>query len=166
MAVTGAIAERTREVLPVTWDMLASLPTFGDGALRRVVDETKQAVLGENVEPADEDNYPLVVIRYVAKVAALQLISPGMDGWLNSPISTSATGTNENVVYEERIVALQQLRKNLLEETRAEWPLVSDMIDFVPLAKAPLIAINTMNDEFLTPSHQEFPRPYRITDRT
>ena len=34
MAVQGAIAERTRGILPSTWDMLQNLSTFGDDALR------------------------------------------------------------------------------------------------------------------------------------
>jgi hypothetical protein len=166
MAVEGAIADATRGVLPLSWDMLSSESMFGDALLRQTIDTKKEEVLGAVGSPAAEDSLPLIVIRYLAKLVALELINPAMDAWRGKPTSLVATGTNEQETYSDPIVALQQLRKDLLEQTRNEWALVAPLISFRRLSSGPRPASNTIGDEFLTPSPQEFPRPYKVTDRT
>lgn len=167
MAVAGAIAEQARATLPVTWDMLSTSRKFGDGALRSVIDTVKEQVLGVVGDPADEDQLPLVVIRYLGKLVALELITPGIDHWRgDSPVSLVTTGTNEQTTYSDPVVGLTQLRKDLQAETRLMWGDVAPLISFRRLSGGPRPAINTMNDEFLTPSPQEFPRPYRVTERS
>jgi hypothetical protein len=166
MAVAGAIAEHTRAVLPVTWDMLSTSQKFGDASLRITIDTVKESLFGTVSDPEDEANLPLTVIRYVAKMVALELITPGIDAWRDNPISLVTTGTNEQTTYSDPVAALQQLRKDLLAETRAAWGDVAPLIDFRRLSGGPRPLINTLNDEFLTPSPQEFPRPYRVTERT
>jgi hypothetical protein len=166
MAVGGAIADATRAVLPLTWDMLSQEAAFGDALLRSVIDTKKEEVLGDPGNPAAEDTLPLIVIRYLAKLVALELINPGMDAWRGKPVSVTTTGTSEVETFSDPIQALQQLRKDLLEQTRNEWGLVSPLISFRRLSNGPRPAMNTLNDDLLTPSPQEFPRPYKVTDRT
>jgi hypothetical protein len=48
-----------------------------------------------------------------------------------------------------------------LEDTRREWALVKPLITFRRISSGPRPASNTIDDEFLTPSPQEFPRPYQ-----
>lgn len=167
MAVEGAIAERTRGILPVTWDALQrDTSRYGDGLLRSTIDTVKERVFGTVSAPATEATYPLIVIDYVAKLAALELITPGIDFWMNEPVSESATGTDENHAFVDRAEALRELRKSLLDETRRLAPEVGPLIGYTRLSNAPRPAINTLDDEFLTPSPQEFPRPFARTARS
>jgi hypothetical protein len=130
------------------------------------IDTTKERVFGVVAAPSAEAIYPLIVIDYVAKLAALEIITPGIDYWLNQPISVSATGTDENTTYEARAAALRLLREDLLAETRRIAPDVAPLIGYTRLSSAPRMAINTLDDEFLTPSPQEFPRPFSSTSRS
>jgi hypothetical protein len=166
MAVAGAIAERVQGIIPVSWDALSRDARFGEGLLRTTIDTKKEEIFGEVVTPVSESNYPLIVISYVAKLAALELINPAIDYWRNEPVSLVTTGTNEQTSYTDPVAALEALRKSLLEQTRREWPLVKPLINFTRVSGAPRAMINTLDDEFLTPSPQEFPRPYRVTERS
>ena len=165
--VQGVIAARTRAILPSTWDMLSRLPYFGDDSLQLAINTVKEYAFGEIVPPPAENQYSVLVVDYVAKLAALELITPGIDAWrAEGPVSVSATGTNENVVYSDPVVALEQLRDDLLEETRKLLPYVKPFLTALQLSVGPRAVLNTINDDFLTPSPQEFERPYRVTDAT
>jgi hypothetical protein len=166
MAVAGAIAERVKGILPVTWDALSQDGRYGDGLLRTTIDTAKEKVLGTNVAPGAEGALPLLVIDYVAKVATIELILPGIDFWMNQSISESATGTNENTTYENRAERLMALRKDLIAETRLMWADVSGLISFRRTRRGAVPLMNTIEDPLLTPSPQEFPRPYRATERS
>jgi hypothetical protein len=169
MPVEGAIAERTRGTIPITWDALSRDSRFGDGLLQTTIDTVKEIVFGTVVAPLAEATYPLVLIDYTAKLAALELINPGIDFWMNQPISESATGVNENHTFTERARELRELRKILLEDTRRDRAdmeaLVAELVGYrrrnpgIPL-------LSSMDDELLTPSPQEFPRPYVATERS
>ena len=166
MPVEGAIAERLRGILPVTWDALSKDNRYGDGLLRVTIDTAKENVLGSVMIPTAEASLPLVVIDYVAKIAAIELTLPGIDFWMNESIITSATGTNETTSYEARAQQLQELRRELIAETRISWPDVAGLIAFRRARRSGIPRINTMEDPLLTPSPQEFPRPYRATERS
>jgi hypothetical protein len=152
--------------MPVTWDALLGDPRYGDGLLRATIDTVKDATFGAVVAPAAEANYPLIVIDYVAKKVALQLINPGIDLWQREPVTVSATGTNENTTYVNPVDALKMLRESLLAETKAMWGVVGPLVNFARVSSAAIPVMNTINDELLTPSPQEFGRPYRVTDRS
>lgn len=166
MAVTGAIADRVRGIMPVSFDMLTSSATFGDGAMRTLIDTVKTKVMGENLSPVAEATYSLIVIDYLAKLAALELINPAIDAWRNEPVVVGATGTNEQVTYTDAVTALTALREDLLRQTKRDWATVGPLITYRPLNGGPRPLSNTINEDFLTPSPQEFPRPYRVTERT
>ena len=166
MAVQGAIAERVAGILPVTWDALERDQRYGDTLLRTAIDTIKERVFGVNVTPTAEVSYPLIVIDYVAKLVAIDLCTPGIDFWMSEVTSASTTGTNEVVTWVDRANQLMQLRKDLLEETRLMKGEVDPLIGYTRLTKKPRMAINTLDEDFLTPSPLEFPRPYRVTDRT
>lgn len=166
MAVDGAIAERTRGILPVTWDMLSQDARYGESLLRTTIDTVKEEIFGVVTVPSLEATLPLIVIDYAAKRVALQLITPGIDAWRDSPIVVTTTGTNENTTYSDPVEALRLLRENLLAETKLAWPMVQPLIDFRRVSGARVPVLNTIDDELLTPSPQEFGRPYRVTDRS
>ena len=168
MALEGVIAERTRAVLPVTWDALSRDPRYGDDLLQTAIDTAKAWVTGGVITPAaEESTYSVVVVDYIAKVAALELISPGIDFWMNEPVSETATGTDEAHTFVDRAESLRKLGEQLLAETRRKADEIGPLLPDIPahLVKGvPLL--NTIDDEFLTPSPQEFPRPYIRTGRS
>lgn len=166
MPVEGRIADRTKAILPITWDALLGDARFGDAALQTALDTAKFGVTGAEVSTTAEGLYSVFVIDYIAKVTALELIPPGIDYWMNTPISESATGTNENETWTDRAEALRKLGEQLLRETRDKADEIALALGYVrPSAKSRPLSL-TQDDEFLTPSHQEFPRPYVVTDRS
>lgn len=150
-------------ILPVTWHALSQDTRYGDGFLGDVIDLVKEMVFGEVISTDEENTYALVIIDYAAKLAAIELCTPGIDFWMNEPVSESATGTNENHTFIDRAKQLSELRKTLIEDTRRMAGDVAALLGFRRFSpRRPLL--NTMNDELLTPSPQEFPRPYVATD--
>lgn len=166
MAVEGAIAERTRGILPITWDALMRDPRYGDALLQPVIDTAKESVFGSVMSVAAEDNQPLVVIDYVAKIAALELIPAGIDFWMNQSIAETTRGTNEVREFESRAQRLMELRKALLEETRSRLAEIIGLVGYRRNNGKSVPRSSTMDDEFLTASPQEFPRAYARTGRS
>lgn len=163
MPVAGVIAERISGILPVTWDALSKDTRYGELRLRQTIDYVKFVVLGKTVTPTAEAAQPMIVIDYIAKLTAIELCTAGIDFWMNEPVAESATGTNENHMYVDRADALAKQRARLVEETRRMAPDIADLVDFRAFSpRRPLSS--TINDEFLTPSPQEFPRPYQTSD--
>lgn len=165
MAVAGVVAERIAGILPVTWDALSKDTRYGETRLRQTIDYVKYIVLGKVVAPTAEAAQPLTVVDYIAKVTAIELCTAGIDFWMNEPVSESATGTNEQHAFVDRVAALEKQRARLVEETRRLAPEIADLVDFRAFSpRRPLSS--TIDDEFLTPSPQEFPRPFQTTDRS
>jgi hypothetical protein len=163
MAVEGEIATRTQAIMPITWDALSKDSRFGESLLRSTIDIVKTRIMGENVDPENEVNYPLLVIDYLSKLAALELINPGIDFWMSQPQATTTTGTSEQVAYPARTAELRNLRTQLLLEVKRLEPSVQPLIEYRQVSQAPRASSSTQGDEFLTPSPQEFPRPFGST---
>lgn len=166
MAVAGEIANRTKAIMPITWDALSKDSRFGEAILRSTIDLVKERVMGENVAPQNEVNYPLVVIDYLSKLTAIELVNPGIDFWMSQPIASTTTGTSEDITYPARTTELRNLRISLMAEVKRMEPEVIPLIDYKRLSRAPRASSSTQNDPFLTPSPQEFPRPYGSTARS
>lgn len=166
MAIEGRIAERAQTILPITWDALLNDERFGEASLVVALDTAKVAVTGTTVTAIAEDLYDSVVIDYIAKVAILELIPAGIDFWMNQPTSESATGTEENHTFIDRAEALRKLAEALLKETRDKADEIALMLGYIRPSGKARPKSSTIDDEFLTPSHQEFPRPYVVTDRS
>lgn len=163
MAVAGVIAERVSGILPVTWDALSQDARYGETRLRETIDYMKFVVLGKTVAPSAEAAQPLIVVDYIAKLTAIELCTAGIDFWMNEPVSESASGTNEYHVFVDRAAALEKQRARLVEDTRRVAPQIADIVDFRAFSpRRPLSS--TIDDPFLTPSPQEFPRPYTTSD--
>jgi hypothetical protein len=171
MPIAGVIAERTRGIFPITWDALSSDARYGDDLLQGSIDLVKEMMFGSVISPALEDTYPLRVIDYAAKMTALELVPAGVDYWMNLSVQEVTTGTNESTAYVDRADKLLKLRDILLAETRAEAAeieaIIGNSTGFRPtrLVSGPP-GLSSINDELLTPSPQEFPRPYAATGRS
>jgi len=163
MAVEGAIAQRIRGIVPITWDAITKDVRYSDALLRTLIDTTKTSVTGTNVAPAAESAYSLLVIDFIAKVALIELIPAAIDLWMNEPTSESATGTNEMHTFVDRAEKLKELREELLKETRLKAPDIAAILGFIRTSSRNRPRSSTLNDDFLTPSPQEFQRPFRAT---
>jgi hypothetical protein len=165
MPVAGAVAERTRALIPITWDALSRDPRVGDGSLQTAIDLAKSSTTGQVVEPEFEDTYPLVAVDYMAKLAAIEICQTGIDFWMNQSMVISASGTNESLTYTDRANVLAELRAHLINETRQKYTQVAKLIGYyIDNGQAiPQLSSASINPYHLTPSPEEFPRPYKQT---
>ena len=167
MAIEGVIAERTRAVLPVTFDALEQDERFGDDRLLALIEGVEEELFGVIPTEPQLEAYPLVVINFVAKLVAIELINPGIDFWMSQSLSVVTRGPDETDTYVDRAAKLKELRTDLLKQTREKWGEISAILGITPKSSnAPRMKINTLADELLTPSPQEFPRPYAVTNRS
>jgi hypothetical protein len=149
-------------VLPLTWDALATDDRYGEGLLAMALAIAREAVLGEQPTDVEEDALPLLVVDYVAKIAVIEIIPAGIDYWMSQTIAVATSGTNETETYTDRAAMLRSLLQDLLAETRANADDIAALVGYhKPVAARP--RLNTINDVLLTPSPQEFPRPYTQT---
>lgn len=165
MPVTGAIADRAQAIIPITWDALSHDARVGDGPLQSAIDLAKQTTTGEIVPSTQEQNYPVIAVDYMAKLAAIEICRTAIDYWMNQATSVSSTGTNENESYIDRADEISKLRDNLVLETREKYTEVAKIIGYwTDNGRAvPQLSTATINPFHLTPSPEEFPRPYRQT---
>lgn len=163
MPVEGAIADAARAQLPVTWDALSQdTKRFGDGFLQNKVDLIVETIFGVQIPVAEEDTYPLRVINYAGKMVALELISPGIDFWMNETQTITTTGTNEIDSYVDRPETLRKLGERLAWETRRDEPMIFALLGRTPPQRGlprPDISVST-TDVLLTPDPRGFPAPY------
>lgn len=167
MAITGMIAERVQGLLPITWDALTKDPRYGEEFLQVAIDTAKEDVTGVVVAPSIEDTeYGFIVRDFIAKKAVLLIIPAGIDFWMNQTIAETAEGTNEVTSFTDRAAMLRELYKLLLDEIKGMEDEIAEILGFTRSSTVGLPSINTIDDEFLTPSHQEVPRPWRATQRS
>lgn len=165
MALSGVIADRAKAIIPITWDALSKDGRVGDVPLQSAIDLAKETVTGVVVQPTQEETYPVVVVDYIAKIAVIEICSAGVDYWMNQSVAFSAAGTNESLSYSDRARVLEDLRRSLLEETRMKMPEVQKMVGYwIDNGRAvPQMNTAEINQYHLTPSPEEFPRPFRQT---
>lgn len=115
----GAIADRASAQLPITWAALANATQYGPGYLDNAIDFVKFQVNTTVVDPADEGFlYNPVMLTYMGKMVAMQVIPGGIDFWGDQPSAETATGTNESITWFDRRDALQRLYSTLANEVR------------------------------------------------
>ena len=165
MPVAGAIADAARGLLPVTWDALSQDARFGDGFLQDKIDLIEEILFGAPIAVADEDTYPLRVINYAGKLVALELVTPGIDFWMNEQVMVTATGTNETDTFVDRPEKLRQLYDRLAWETRRDQNMIYALLGrTVPSRGLPRPDISTpATDVLLTPDPRGFPAPFSTT---
>lgn len=167
MAIEGMIAERVRGLLPITWDALTKDSRYGETFLQVAIDTAKEDVTGEVVPASTEDTeYGYIVRDFIAKKAVLQIIPAGIDFWMNQTIAETAEGTHEVTSFTDRAEQLRRLYELLLKEIKGMEDEIAEILGFRRTSTVGLPSINTLEDEFLTPSHQEVTRPFRVTDRS
>lgn len=166
MAVDGKIAESARGELPLTWDALSKESSFGDAFLQSKLDKVLTRMFGQVLLPPAQDALDVLVIDYIGKLVALDLINPGIDYWGKQPLTIAATGRNENKGYTARADDLRLLRQYLLQETRTLWP---DVEALLPGRRVNTVASRPRVREITeahTPDPYDFEAPYAPSTRT
>ncbi len=125
----GAIADRVKAYIPITWDGLSTDSRYGLTVLQGRVDRAKYEVLGV-AAPLDsaEAGLPEDQIEHIAKRAVVKIIPAGIEFWADKPITKNTTGTAEVVSYESRIQSLRALYAQLLQEIAIEEPIVTPIL--------------------------------------
>lgn len=164
MAIEGVIAERVRARIPVALDALedddARIP---DGTLESTVETVNEALFGEVLEEDQLADLPLRVIDYAAKLVSIEFLATAIDFFANMPVAERTITPDEQTTYTNRANEYRQLRKELIDETRAEKNSILAAIRvatgyMAPSSSAP--RLSSIGDELLTPSPQDFGRPY------
>lgn len=165
MPVVGAIADRIQALIPVTWDALISDARVGGGSLQSAIDLAKESTTGQIIDPTQEQNYPYIAVDYMAKLATIEICTTAADYWMNQATNVSSTGTNESETYIDRAAEIGKLKADLVAETREKYTQVATLIGFWNNngRAVPQLSSANINPFHLTPSPEEFPRPYRQT---
>jgi hypothetical protein len=132
MAIADSpVALAAKDELPETWAALSAATSFGDAALERRLNTLMYRAFGAVMDEAEQAQLSPVMISYLGKKLALDIITPGIDFWSKQAISHSA-GERESKAYKDRAEDLKQLRLLLLEDTAALLPEVEAELPWVP----------------------------------
>lgn len=117
MALTDSpIALAARDELPETWDKLVESTTFGQAAMERRLTTLMHRAFGEVMDETEQESLDPVLVSYMGKRLALEIIIPGIDYWSKQALSLSA-GERESKAFKDRAEDLKELRKLLLEDS-------------------------------------------------
>lgn len=151
------ITSRVKNILSVTWDAMSQDARVDDSALVDPITFAEVLFLGEEPDEAAQLAMNRLVVEFIAKVAAVDLIPAAIDYWLEQKTSITTSGTNETVTFPDRIRALEKLKESLLRDIAKLEPIVEPLIPVIQTrrgASAPLMS--TIGDELLTPNPQDF----------
>lgn len=107
-----------RSEFPMTWDGLAGTNYLGLATLRLRISNVKYTLLPDTIAAQDDSTYTTTLRVYIAKMAALDLIGPGIEYWMRQKTTLGTTGTNENKTLPDPIAGLRELGKRLAAETQ------------------------------------------------
>lgn len=152
----GEIAYQTKQFLPVTWDRLRQDARYGDRMLQGRINYVKYRLFATVVDAVAEATvYNPLVIDYVAKESALQIIPAGIEYWMTQAETISTNGTSETAGYPDRITALEKQQMWLLGEVRKLREELPGQFTVRRRATATPGVSNT-NDNLITPDPSEF----------
>lgn len=122
-----AIATSAQGELPETWEKLANAKSFGNSLLQKHTEAIHKYLFGDVLTQAEQEALDVRVVDYAGKLLALRLIRPAIDYWSKQTISVT-TGENDQKSWNDRAQALNDLKKDLLEETRQMMPDVEALL--------------------------------------
>lgn len=157
---TGAFYLHAKSQMPVSWRHLEA--EVGDYILQTKVEIVKKQLFATDIAVEDEINEDIRVQSYVGKCVTLSVIPMAIDYWMNQHQTLSATGTNENVSYPDRIEALNKLYERLVAEIAKEQDEIAAIIGVTtvkPLTSVPGVSGGT-DEGFATPLASDNFFPY------
>jgi hypothetical protein len=134
------IALAARDELPETWDKLLDTPTFGEPALERRLNVLLYRAFGTPLDETEQEALDPVLVSYLGKRFALDLIIPGIDYWSKQVLSLSA-GERETKAYKDRAEDLKELRKLLIDDTTRMLPEVQAALPLIPRPAADTVRV-------------------------
>lgn len=128
-AEVGEIAWRARGHIPETYLALWKAESFGPAHIQLKADVIKRRVMTTVVAVADEPSLDTLVLDYLGRLVALELIPPGRDYWANQ-IQSQSIGDDptEIATYADRVKALADTQSDLLRQIRRDEPLILPLI--------------------------------------
>lgn len=157
----GLVADATKSHMGETFDGLVSSEHYGSGYVMRKIDVIKQRVLNSPPDVEDEDTLHKLVIDYLGKLAAIDLMPAAIDYWARQA-QTDSTGSDptETVSYPDRLEAMKQLQEELLRQTRRDEIVVTPLLEDPRTRDAVLVgpAIDEVDDCKVTAEPRFFPR--------
>lgn len=177
MAFPEGIVAKVPQIIPLTWDALlratiqstdTQVAAFGENAIQAVADDVLADLFDNDsgLSLTDQNSLPRQVQKWIAKLMAIELLGAGLEIFREAPISKNTTGTAEVITWEPRLTEMRKLRADLIADTRADEAEMLALLNLTPARQTGVPLLNTMDDEFITPSHQEFPRPFTQTNRS
>lgn len=155
------ITTRVRGILPVTWDAMSNDKRVDDSVLVEAITYAETLYLGEEPDEATQAVMDRLVVEFIAKYAAIAIIDPAIDYWMEKSQTVVTTGTNETTTYPDRIKALKELKESLTKEIAQLEPVVSPLIPVIRTRKGTSAPrMSTINAPLLTPDPQDFGAPY------
>jgi hypothetical protein len=161
------IAVAARDELPETWAALLASPNFGEEALERRMNTLMYRAFGAPMDEAEQEALSPVLISYMGKKLAIDIIVPGIDYWSKQALSLSA-GERESKAYKDRAEDLKELRKQLVADTAALLGEVEAELPFVPrrLTDTARVQQSGLLDPHVTPDPNAFPGIYAPPEET
>lgn len=167
----SVIVQNARDEIPIAWSALndainaAASPgqtsTIQPGFFQRKLDVLHDELFGVILTDAEEALLDRKVLEYAGKVLALKVIPGALDFWAAQVTTQSASGgRNESRTFTDRAAQLRELRKILLEETRAMWNEVSVLLPSSIAARSVGVPHVAQVGESTTPDPYDFEPPY------
>jgi hypothetical protein len=118
---TGAVVAGATAFMPITLDNLRRDERYGDKWLQQQAEVIKLRVLGTSITPDTEDTIETVLLDYLSKRLALQLIPAGIEYWSRQMRTATSTATSEVTSYPDMIASLKELGSRLCCELEQQW---------------------------------------------
>lgn len=150
-----------------TFQLLLDSANYGASYITLSIEAVKARVLTTTLLTVNENTLPVVVLSYLGKLSALQLIPAAIDLWSDRAQSRSfGSDPTEIVTYPAREAMLKMLTERLLAEARMEAQLALTLLpDARLLSTSSGPSINEDALGYVTRDPRQFPRehefPYR-----
>lgn len=126
----GLVADAAKAHLAQTFDRLADDDHYGSAFIARAVAVVKRRVMLNPPTVGDENMLDELVIDYLGKLVALELMPAAVDYWAVQYQSES-TGNDptETASYPDRLKALEMLENELLKQVRRDEAMIVPLIN-------------------------------------
>ena len=142
-------------------------PTFGEAALDRRLNTLMYRAFGTPMSVEEQETLSPVMISYLGKKLAIDIIIPGIDYWSKQALSLSA-GERESKAYKDRAEDLKELRKQLVADAAALLGEVEAELPWVPKRLTDTVRVQRSGllDPHVTPDPLSFPGIYAPPEET
>lgn len=152
---TGAIVDGARMYMPITFSALQKDSRFGDAGMQRQADLVKRRVLGTTMAADQEESLDILILDYLSKRVALELINPGIDFWSRQLQTATSSQTSEVTSYPNMINSLKLLKANLCEQLASDWAEIQLLVPGTPNERiVPMPASSLMGYRHVTRNPQ------------